>query len=780
MRIPEPSEFLVLPIKDLDLIAVFRGSDVSRPLYVNYREFIRFISASISPASALLLQTNGTNNGSQTLLNLIQGSGITIADNGSGGITISASGGGSITADNGLTLTGSNVQLGGSLIQDTTIANAAFNLKLTGNPTTDPSFNSIFTIEATGSGSGRAMIKLIGSGTHGVYLDDSLSGIYGTTTSAAVTILGSGSGDTHNFTPATAFTAPTIKTFNRVFASGTAVNGDYVEIYFRLSDPAIPGSTQTWYIDRLEYTDISAGTAKYVKKIGSAVKASFNAHEIDHLGQHKLNEYGSGTFTGTAAYNLAVDASGNVIEVTAGGGGGVAWGAITGTLSDQTDLQSALDLKANLSGATFTGLLEANAGYDFNATGTQPSEITHSGSGDLNIAHSGSGDIVISKSGSGTILQDGTEFQEDITVPDEAYGVAWNGSLEAPTKNALYDKIETLTPVPDIAIYPYVVSTFLGDTNPLDIHVSATVSRLYLPANNTGTIKYWNSTTNEYIGSFGLTSVASCFYIESTGELWATQLTTGTITRLNATSIAASLGTITGSGTRGVDHYEYSATKVFITNYTSSSVTVVNPSTNAVDATINSASLGGTNPTGICFVDNASSDHDGLLAVILRGTSEIALIDPATNTVSAAGVNPSSNLNSPTYVAYDIATDQYYVCNVNGNDVSVLTPASATTFSHVKEIDGIINPFGIVSDPTTGLIYVCYGGNETSSASGRVMVAVIDPSTNNIVKTIVTPSFNPSSTTVYNIDIDSTNGFIYVNGYSGATGVNIATKLKIR
>ncbi len=35
-------------------------------------------------------------------------------------------------------------------------------------------------------------------------------------------------------------------------------------------------------------------------------------------------------------------------------------------------------------------------------------------------------------------------FAGDVTVPDEAYGVSWNGSLEVPTKNALYDKIETL------------------------------------------------------------------------------------------------------------------------------------------------------------------------------------------------------------------------------------------------------------------------------------------------------------------------------------------------
>ncbi len=35
-------------------------------------------------------------------------------------------------------------------------------------------------------------------------------------------------------------------------------------------------------------------------------------------------------------------------------------------------------------------------------------------------------------------------FQVPITIPDEAYGAGWNGNLEVPTKNALYDKIETL------------------------------------------------------------------------------------------------------------------------------------------------------------------------------------------------------------------------------------------------------------------------------------------------------------------------------------------------
>ncbi|HTH93547.1 MAG TPA: tail fiber domain-containing protein, partial [Candidatus Paceibacterota bacterium] len=50
---------------------------------------------------SITLKTNGTNNGSQTTLNLIAGSGVTLTDNGTGGITIAASGGGSSQWSNG-------------------------------------------------------------------------------------------------------------------------------------------------------------------------------------------------------------------------------------------------------------------------------------------------------------------------------------------------------------------------------------------------------------------------------------------------------------------------------------------------------------------------------------------------------------------------------------------------------------------------------------------------------------------------------------------------------
>lgn len=38
------------------------------------------------------------------------------------------------------------------------------------------------------------------------------------------------------------------------------------------------------------------------------------------------------------------------------------------------------------------------------------------------------------------------QFTSDPFIPDEAYGAGWNGVLEPPTKNAVYDKIETIAP----------------------------------------------------------------------------------------------------------------------------------------------------------------------------------------------------------------------------------------------------------------------------------------------------------------------------------------------
>jgi len=60
----------------------------------------------------------------------------------------------------------------------------------------------------------------------------------------------------------------------------------------------------------------AAGNNPMLEIVTTAGSESVNLHK-----QVEFKDYGSGTYTGTAAYTLAVDASGNVIEEAAGGGG---------------------------------------------------------------------------------------------------------------------------------------------------------------------------------------------------------------------------------------------------------------------------------------------------------------------------------------------------------------------------------------------------------------------------------------------------------------------------
>lgn len=75
-------------------------------------------------------------------------------------------------------------------------------------------------------------------------------------------------------------------------------------------------------------------------------------------------------------------------------GGGAAWGAITGTLADQTDLVTALGLKANLSSPTFTTNITTPV-----VTNTGAISITTTASnGDINLTPNGSGNVVSTRS----------------------------------------------------------------------------------------------------------------------------------------------------------------------------------------------------------------------------------------------------------------------------------------------------------------------------------------------------------------------------------------------
>lgn len=94
-------------------------------------------------------------------------------------------------------------------------------------------------------------------------------------------------------------------------------------------------------------------------------------------GAKKISELPSaGALTGaelieTVQSGANVKTTTQAIANLSGGGGGGTWGSITGTLSNQTDLQAALDAKSAIVSPTFTGTPAAPTAAD----GTNTTQI---------------------------------------------------------------------------------------------------------------------------------------------------------------------------------------------------------------------------------------------------------------------------------------------------------------------------------------------------------------------------------------------------------------------
>jgi len=146
-------------------------------------------------------------------------------------------------------------------------------------------------------------------------------------------------------------------------------------------------------------------------KLGSAgnnpmleIKTTFGLEEIDLHKSIKFVDYGSGTYTGTVAYTLAVDNAGNVIETTDGGGTVTGIGTTNtlpiwsdgpnGELSDSQVTQTKIDggTVFDLNAVTTTAHTPAinTKLLDLNSGGTQKFSITQDGGGGV-ILPSGGG-----------------------------------------------------------------------------------------------------------------------------------------------------------------------------------------------------------------------------------------------------------------------------------------------------------------------------------------------------------------------------------------------------
>lgn len=251
----------------------------------------------------------------------------------------------------------------------------------------------------------------------------------------------------------------------------------------------------------------------------------------------------------------------------------------------------------------------------------------------LNIGHAS--DTTLSRVSAGVIavegktvvnLTDGGTFLADISVPDEAYGAGWNGSVEVPTKNAIYDKIETLGTGSTEAVTKSISQTTHGFA----------VGDVLKYASSTYAKAQADSASNaEVVGIVSAVADANTFTLLTHGYISTLSgLTANTTYFLSASSAGAltstepsTVGQISKPVLRAVSTtagYFMNMRGAAVTSSTSSSMAYVNGGTaSANNITISSLDLNTDTKYVIHFKWRASSNATGsdLNATISAGAS---------------------------------------------------------------------------------------------------------------------------------------------------------------
>jgi hypothetical protein len=256
---------------------------------------------------------------------LVAGTNITI-NSGNSGDTINASGGGGIdstTASNGLTKVVKDIQLGGTLTKIDTITGGSNYLFFTGSAGS----NGLVNVNATtGVGIKSTVIQGGQNAVYGVQsVASSGAGVRGDASGAAASgingvSISTGSSSYPGLFDKQAGTG-TVDAINIKHTTGTPNQNNYgVAMLASITDSNVALQSVgrvSWLLDSNGLaTKTSSFRIQTVR--GSSLADRFT---IQKNGQYKFNDYGLGTYTGTPAFALNVDASGNIIEGTVGGGG---------------------------------------------------------------------------------------------------------------------------------------------------------------------------------------------------------------------------------------------------------------------------------------------------------------------------------------------------------------------------------------------------------------------------------------------------------------------------
>jgi YVTN family beta-propeller protein len=207
--------------------------------------------------------------------------------------------------------------------------------------------------------------------------------------------------------------------------------------------------------------------------------------------------------------------------------------------------------------------------------------------------------------------------------------------------------------------------------------------------------------------------------------------------------------------------FDSSNGNLYVTNYSTGTVSVINGNTNRVISTI----FVGGNPTAIA-VNYANGD-----VYVADGINAVRVINPITNRL----VHTVSVGYGPSGIAFDSDNGNMYVANFYSNTVSVIDGNTNNVIRTIPMLLDSANPSGIVYNPTDKHLYVInyYSlGNRGSGGGGTV--SVINDYTNNVIANIAVGNspqdgaFNSANGQVYVTNLLSNT----VSVISSSSGIN--------
>lgn len=315
------------------------------------------------------------------------------------------------TASNGLTKTSNDIALGGSLTGVTTITGDTTNyLIVTGARTAADAASLI--VNNTGA-SGPAL-KTLASGTGaGVWGESTTgTGIYGSSGSISVGGYSTGTvGTLFTMEPASTNTIAQGMVLDRN-TTGTATDGIGNKIFFRHETSTSANQSANSIVSKWS-TATHASRLSEIYFTGYDIGVENTLLSLLGTGKATLNKYGIGTFTGTAAYTLQVDSSGNIIEGTIAGASG---DVLIGGNSPAADMSIGTN-------NTFGLNLETN--------GTTRISMTNAGA--INIGQAAAQRIVVSSTASST--SGGIELSSTSTTSGTDVGVLITGPAYTASSN---------------------------------------------------------------------------------------------------------------------------------------------------------------------------------------------------------------------------------------------------------------------------------------------------------------------------------------------------------